>query len=641
MIGGNYQETYPALTDGGEGYTTSLDDRLSRQNFFARVSYDITDHLEVFGDFLYSNTQVQSYCCTSDELVTINSGNPFIPASVQARMTALKIPSFQLGTLNLNAGAVGPDNQRQKQFYSLGASGDFDLLSSNWTWNVFGSGSLARIHDEAINSPVKATFAQAVNVVTNPATGYPICASTLTNPTDGCIPYDPFGTNVNSAAANAYALSGTSQMQTVVAQSDFSGVLRGNPFSDWAGPVSLATGIEYRNASVNGVSSPTDLANGFFLGNYHPAIGGYTVTEGFVETVIPLAHDYSWADELDINAAVRETGYSVSGDVTTFKIGATYDAPGPLEGFRLRATRSRDIRAPSLGDLYSGGRVGQGGIIDPFHNNQSVPDILTPTIGNPNLRPEVADQTGLGAVYSPVWLPGWSGSIDYFSVDMNSVISSLSAQNEVNACYAGVQALCPFIQRNSTGTISIVTVKAANTAFLKERGFDLETSYQKDLADFGDPWAGTVSARLLATNIWELTSVDALGNVTPTAGQNSGGIPHWTYFMTVGYDAGAYAVTWTGRGLGSGVRSRLYTQCTSACPNLTAPYYTINNNTMPGEFYMDVNLTYRLKTFASPDLFLTVENVANNNPTNFFVGNSNALYDRLGRVFRAGIRFNM
>jgi len=640
MIGGDWQETYPALTDSGEQYTASLDDRLARQNFFTRVNYSITDHIEVFGDFLYSNSQVLSYCCTSDELVTINSGNPFIPASVQARMTAEGISSFQLGVLNTAAGAVGPSNQRQKGFYALGADGDFDLLGSNWTWNVFGSRSVARITDRAVNSPVKATFAQAVDVVTDPTTGYPICASTLTNPGDGCIPYNPMGTGVNSAAANAYALGGVSQMKTEITQDDFGGVLRGQPFSLWAGTVSLATGIEHRNQSVNGVSSATDLANGFFLGNYHPAIGSYSVTEGFIETVIPLAKDYSWARELDLNAAIRETGYSTSGNVTTFKVGLTYDTP--LDGFRIRATRSRDIRAPSLGELYSGGRVGQGGIIDPFHNNQSVPDILTPTVGNPKLRPEVADQTGFGAVYQPDWFPGFSASLDYFRIDMNSVISSLSAQDEVDACYAGVQAYCPFIQREN-GDIYIVTVAPANTAFEKERGFDLEASYQKDLADFGDPWSGTVAMRLLATNTWEQTTVDPLGNVTKATGVNNGGVPHWTYYLSVGYDASAYSVTWVGRGIGSGVQSRQYTQCTSDCPTLTAPYYTINDNRMPGAFYMDVNLTYHLKTqdLGAPDLFLSVENVANNNPEGFFVGNNNPLYDRIGRIFRTGIRFNM
>jgi hypothetical protein len=40
-------------------------------------------------------------------------------------------------------------------------------------------------------------------------------------------------------------------------------------------------------------------------------------------------------------------------------------------------------------------------------------------------------------------------------------------------------------------------------------------------------------------------------------------------------------------------------------------------------------------------VFVSAENVANNNPDNFAVGNSNAFYDRLGRIFRTGIRFNM
>lgn len=643
MIGGDWKETYPALTDSGEQYTTSLDDRIERQNFYSRVSYDITDHFQVFGSILYSNAQAISYCCTSGQLLTIKSGNPFIPASVQARMTALGISSFSLGQLNTDIGATGPNNQRQKGYYALGASGDFDFLGSNWVWNAYGTRSLARIADRAVNTPVVATYRQATDVVTDPTTGYPICRSTLTNPADGCIPYNPMGVGMNSQTAIDYALGGVSHMDTVISQLNFGGVLRGNPFDLWAGTVSVSTGIEHRNESVNGVSSPTDLANGFFLGNYHPAIGGVSVTEGFIEAVIPLAKDYSWAQALDLNVAVRETGYSVSGNVTTYKIGFTYDAPGAMEGFRLRATRSRDIRAPSLGDLYSGGRVGQGAIIDPFHNNQSVPNILTPTLGNPNLRPEVANQTGVGAVYSPNWLPGFNVSLDYFRVDMNNVIASISAQNEVNACYAGQLAYCPFITRDANGNISLVTVKAANTAFMKEAGFDLETTYTTDLSDFGDWLSGTLTVRGLATNIWEQTSIDPLGNITKAAGSNSGGVPHWSFNLSATYDAGEYAVTWVGRGIGGGVRSRQYTQCASACPTFVAPFYTIDDNHMPGAFYQDINLTYRMnyESMGSPELFVNVENLTNNNPDSFFVGNSNALYDRLGRLYHAGFRFRM
>lgn len=646
MIGGDYKETYPALTDSGEQYTTSLDDRLDRQNFFGRVSYDVTDHFQLFANVLYSNAQVLSYCCTSGQVLTIKNDNPFIPATVKARMTALGIPSFSLGQLNTDIGATGPANTRQKQYFALGATGDFDFLGSNWTWNAYGSASLALIDDKAINSPIVARYQQATDVVTDPKSGYPVCRSTLTNPTNGCVPYNPMGVGMNTPTAISYALGGVSQMHTEIGQETFGGVLRGNPFDLWAGTVSVSTGIEHRQESVNGVSSPTDMANGFFLGNYHPAIGGVTVTEGFVEAVVPLAHEYSWANELDLDIAVRETGYSTSGNVLTYKVGLVYDAPGVLEGLRLRATRSRDIRAPSLGDLYSGGRVGQGSVTDylgyPTTTPKAIANVLSPTLGNPNLKPEVAVQTGVGAVYSPTWIPGFNASIDLFQVQMNNAISSLSSQNVVIACYVNhVAAYCPFIQRDGSGTLSSVTSTAANTAYLKEAGFDLEASYEKDLADFGGPWAGVVSLHGLATNIWQQTTIDPLGNITRNAGSNSGGVPHWSYNISATYDAGTYALTWVGRGIGSGVRSRQYTQCTSGCPNLTAPLYTINDNRMPGAFYMDLNLTYRVKSesLGSPDLFFNVENLTNNNPENFFVGNSNPLYDRLGTLFRAGFRF--
>ncbi len=649
MIGGDYKETYPALTDSGEQYTSSLDDRLDRQNFFGRVSYDVTDHVQVFANVLYSNAQVLSYCCTSGQTLTIKSGNPFIPASVQSRMTAANISSFSLGQLNTDIGATGPANTRQKTYFALGATGDFDLLGSNWTWNAYGSASQALVDDQAINSPVVATYQQATDVVTDSKTGYPICRSTLASPTNGCVPYNPMGVGMNSPTAIAYALGGVSHMHTEIGQETFGGVLRGNPFDLWAGTVSVSTGIEHRQESVNGVSSATDMANGFFLGNYHPAIGGVSVNEGFVEAVVPLAHDYSWARELDLDVAVRETGYSSSGNVMTYKVGLVYDAPpGFLEGLRLRATRSRDIRAPSLGDLYSGGRVGQGSVTDylgyPTTPSKTIANVLSPTLGNPNLKPEVANQTGVGAVYSPTWFPGFNASVDLFQVQMNDVISSLSSQNVVIACYVNhVAAYCPFIQRDANGTLSSVTSTAANTAYMKEAGLDLEASYTEDLADFGGPWAGTVTLHGLATNIWQQTSIDPLGNITRSAGSNSGGVPHWSYNVSATYDAGSYALTWVGRGIGSGVRSRQYTQCTSGCPNLTAPLYTINDNYMPGAFYMDLTFTYRLKTESVGDseLFFNVENLTNNNPSNFFVGNSNPLYDRLGTVFHGGFRFKM
>lgn len=634
MVGGDWLETVGALTDNSEGDIASLDDKISRQNLFARVSYDITDNIEAFGQFSYSETNVFSYCCWSSESFTIKSGNPFIPAAVQSQMTALNIPSFVMGKWNTDIEAAGVSNRRGLRHYIGGLNGKFEALGSTWTWNAFANRSISTAYLQAINNPIKAQAQLAGDVVRDPGTGSPICASTLANPGNGCIPYNPMGTGMNTPAAINYAVGGRGYLNQTLTQDEFSGSINGEPFSSWAGPVSLAVGVEYRTLGVTGKSSTLDQANAFFLGNFHPTIGSYHVTEGFVETVVPLAKDMSWAKELDVNLAFRETNYSTSGYVSTFKAGATYDTP--VNGLRFRGTLSRDIRAPNLGELYAGGQSGQGSIIDATKpGSPNVPNILTLTVGNTQLKPEVANTVGAGVVYQPDWFPGFSTSVDYYSIRMNHVIGSVSAQNEVYACAQGVSAYCGFIERDGAGNISQVTVKPANTAFGRTAGVDIEASYNTPLSTFADKWPGAITLRALGSNMWDQTNIDALGNVTKYPG------PDWRYFLTADYDTEMFNVQWTGRGFGSGIRNRNYTQCTSGCPALTAPFFAINDNILPGAFYMDVAFTYHMKSelLGRTDLSLSIENLENKDPPNTFVG-TGGNYDRLGRLYRLALRFN-
>src|SRR6185437_1050958 len=106
--------------------------------------------------------------------------------------------------------------------------------------------------------------------------------------------------------------------------------------------------------------------------------------------------------------------------VTTWKLGATYT---PINDVRLRVTRSRDIRAPNLGEEFATGTGGQaGGVLDPFNGNQAAPLFLTQTVGNTNLQPEKADTLGLGVVLQPTFLPGFSASVDYYDISINNAI---------------------------------------------------------------------------------------------------------------------------------------------------------------------------------------------------------------------------
>ena len=63
--------------------------------------------------------------------LTIKSDNPFIPASVRAQMTALKLTQFTLGTWNgdFNEHNMGADNTRTFRRIMAGLEGNFEQIN--------------------------------------------------------------------------------------------------------------------------------------------------------------------------------------------------------------------------------------------------------------------------------------------------------------------------------------------------------------------------------------------------------------------------------------------------------------------------------------------------------------------------------
>lgn len=614
----------------------SLDTRVSRQNLYLRASYDLTDDIEVFAQYIFSNTETYALCCKASRTrFTITADNPFIPATVLSRMQAAGVTSFQMSNYLNELPSTGTDNSRHFTQYLLGADGSFDAFATGWKWNFSLARSTNRVASRAFDNLVLPNFALAVDVVRSPTTGLPVCRSTLTNPGNGCIPYNPMGMNVNGPTANRYLVADGLVHQHI--EQDFGAFsVTGEPLETWAGPVSVAFGAEHRNESTVGLASALDVANAFFVGNFKSSSGSYNVTDGFVETVIPLAKGKSWADSLDINAAVRETGYSTSGMVTTWKVGATYV---PIQDFRFRATRSRDIRSPSLGELYSAGRSGLGsGLVDPFRGGTTAL-ISTVTTGNPNLKPEKADTISAGVVFQPALVRGFNASVDYYNINMKNRVAALGGQGVVDACYRGDTVFCPFVQRDQSGVITLITAAPTNTAYAKLKGLDIESSYNQPLTDIVNSWGGSVTTRVLLTHLIDFTTVEPDGSLTQNAGVVGNGNPSWRYNVTVSYDADAFSVSWTGRGFNSGKYNGQYTGCTSGCPKIAPPYYTIDNNYQAGAFYMDLSVTYRFEigNGMSASLFATAENLGNLEP----IVEAPTAYDWNGRTFRAGLRFRM
>lgn len=641
MQGGDWQ-----ISDFAK--TGDLAPRLSRQNVFFRTSYDVTDNLQVFTQLSWGSAQ--SYVNFADQFqlgnLTIQPDNAFIPASIAAKVTG----PFSLGTTNQDLGPIVATSNRTSWRAVLGASGKFNAFDSDWTWDVYGQKTINNIYT-AVRSTITANYKAAIDSVRN-ANGVAVCRSTLTNPTNGCVPYDIFGTGVASQAAINY-VRGTSWGRADLAEDVFAANLRGNPISDWAGPISVATGIEHRREGVGGTNDALSPSKAYFAGNYVANHGAYDVTEGYFETVVPLLKNSAVGESLDFNGAVRETGYSTSGVVTTWKLGLNYT---PIDDITFRATQSHDIRAPNISELFTTAANSGAVVTDPFRGNSNT-TIFQVTQGNLNLKPEEANSSGIGAVLRPRFLPGFTAAVDYYNINISGAISTVNAQTLINQCFAGNTALCSQITRDGTGAITQVQVLPINLAKQINRGLDFEASYHVNLDSVAPFLGGDLTLRGLATHYLKNYTNNGINAPTDTAGTNSqngttGGvapsIPNWSYNATVGWAQGPLAMLLTVRGFSSGVLNTSYVQCTAGCPASTANNMTINNNYVPGAIYFDTNISYDIND--QFQTFLSVDNIFDRDPVQVPYGPNlggaplsvnPALYDILGRTFRAGLRFKM
>jgi iron complex outermembrane recepter protein len=649
MVGGDWQYTrFDQLTD--------LAFKMSRQNLFTRVGYDLADYVNVYA--LYQFSQIEGY---SEDLrswnlanITIRNDNAFLPANIAAQMTTQALTQFTLGTVNEDVGPMIQNNISSLRRWVVGAEGNFDAFDSSWAWDAYYQSSGTHISSNNRNVVHNARHARAIDSIRGP-NGSIVCrVNADTNPANddpACVPYNAMGIGVNSEAALNY-VRGVSHGHLKLSQDVAALSMNGEPFELWAGPVSLAVGLEHRREEVTGVPNPDDEINSWFAGNYHASFGKFNVTEGFVETVVPLAKDAAWAEAFDLNAAARFTDYSTSGYVTTWKVGATYT---PFTDLRFRATRSRDIRAPNLGELFNFGRVNTGTLLDP-RNGQTL-SIFTTTSGNVNLKPEIANTTGVGAVYAPSFLPGFTASVDFYNIKISGAITSLGAQQYVDRCHAGDTYLCSFVTRDAAGTLTHVSILPANVLSQTARGFDIEATYRVPLTSLSDSLDGDFTLRFMGTRSLRMTTVDVLGQTIEGTGVNAEGMgtapssgfwmPKFKANITATYALDPFTASLTMRHTSAGVYNRQFRECTTGCPTATALNPTIDNNDIPGANYFDLALSYKIDG-DNLEAFASVENVMDKDPPQvagslgaaFFTG-SGALtvYDIMGRLFHAGVRF--
>jgi iron complex outermembrane receptor protein len=613
MIGGS---------GGPNGEAGNILPRLRRGSAYGRVSYDLNDNLSIYADALYARGKVFSDLNPNFDAgnLTIRIDNAYLPSSIRQILVANNRTSFNIGRQNNEDGQSEVHVDTEVQRYGAGIEGSF---GENWTWDGYVQVSRNNYSIDTTNIRVQSRWLAAVDAVVNPATGQVVCRSTLTDPTNGCIPANVFGAgSISQAAVNYY--NGTSTLDSRQKQEVVALNLRGKPFSTWAGPVSVAVGAEYRREAVSAVSDPLSQAKAFRSGNPQGLSGSFNVKEAYAEIVIPLADDVPFARLLDVNLAGRITDYSSSGTVTTYKVGVNYS---PFTDLRLRGTLSRDIRAANVNELYSGQTQVLSILLDPFTNTSRQTAVITG--GNPDLAPERARSYVIGGVYQPSWLPGAQISVDYYSVNISDAITALPGVQVLDGCFRlNVQNLCDAITRDpTTNIISQVSTTLINVANVKTNGIDIEAAYNFALGN------GRVTARALVTYVNKL-STTIVSDTTDFAGQVgvNGGVPHWRGNLSLTYRTDKFHVGALVRYVQGGTYSNVFVEGVD-----------INDNSVPGQTYLDLTGSYRITP--GIELFGKIDNVLNRDPPVTvnsalapLVANS-PFYDRIGRFYSAGVRF--
>jgi outer membrane receptor protein involved in Fe transport len=643
---------------GGDGPVVlgrSLTATQDSDNFFGRVDFEVAPGIEAFAQLSYSDSFASSVSVGSGTQIgdfRIFTENPFIADATRARLQAANVVSFIGSRVQADQ---PPKRQLTNQYATIFVAGLKGKLADAYSWNLGYSHGDTRLKVGHEGNFDNFRYYAGLDAVRNSA-GQIVCRITITNPglLDGCIPFNIFGNGSPSQAAYDY-ISQTSRWGVHQKMDIFTANLSGELFNLPAGPIAFAVGAEYRKQSMvqtsnSDPSKSIDLTGirtntSPFILKYNSTNVGATqanqnVKEAYAEVNIPLLRDAPFAKSLELNGAFRYTDYSTSGGVKTWKVGGSWT---PVDSLRIRLTRSRDIRAPSLNDLFAAPNSGSVAFLD-IHTNTNARLTNTST-GNPDLTPELGDTFTAGVVFSPTFAPRLQMSMDYYDIKIKDAIGTLSVDSIVNECEAsnGTADVCkffvrplPFSNRTPANFPSLRTSYPVNTASVAISGLDFEMSYRLDF-DWGLLSNATrLDMRLIAGHLFNYESTSQKGGITLQT-DNSVNNSKNRVNVQLNWTDGPFSLAAQTRWIGK----RKKTQ------DPTLHYAVGYSNDIPSVFYTDATATYRFERWGSKfEAYVTVTNLFDKDgplipgggqpgqpyPTNTIV------YDIYGRTYNVGLR---
>jgi iron complex outermembrane receptor protein len=551
---------------GGEGFRYSelagLRTGVERYNAMALGHYDLTDRITLKAELLFAHTEgeeiPQGYPRTvlngaspPNGAIQIFNFNPFLTPDTVAALSAAS-PAFGAGApLWLSRHFyydLFPSNIQETEtdtmFALLGVEGDFDAAGKNWYWSA--QASLGRVEGETGGWDAdNAKFANAIFAVGGP--GGPACLINLdgdpNNDDPACSPLNPFGAGNISREAAEYVSVRVGEEFTND-QIDFLATIGTSLFSLPAGDVEAVFAYEHRDEEAEFVPFAANQLGLTGAGIMEvPQSGSYDTNEFSAEVLVPVLTDRPGFEVLELNGTYRYVDNSLAGTESVWSAGLRWQV---VEDLTLRATQSRNFRAPTLTQLVAPTTVGANSVgedpcdadrIDAGPNpavrranceaewaaNPQYGDLadfqdpaenftyaLVSSGGNPDLNNEISDTTTFGFVYQPAFLEGLTISADRIEIDLTDGLSAFTPENFMAACYDSTPQpadVCGTFTRAAAptadfpaGTVTTAISTTFNAGVVEYEGEFYVLDYQLPLENLFGSGSGFLGLTLDATH---------------------------------------------------------------------------------------------------------------------------------------------
>jgi outer membrane receptor protein involved in Fe transport len=637
----------------GHGYKSYFQTPLERVIASAYGTYELNDDHTLTFDFTYSNTEATTESSPAFFRHTIRRDNAFIKNDMATLMDDNELTSVTLRQANENLWGDRAYNQEREVFRtSIGAEG---VLSDEWGYSTYAQ--FGRIEQDTLwtGEVLTQNLANAIDAVEYQ--GNIVCAKRNANADvigalEGCTPFNTMGATSATQAQLDYI--GTTA--TRFAQHDqvvFALTVDGSLFELPAGYVAAAFTAEHRRESA--VISPSEnMQKGLIFGNSSlPMDGEIDVNELSAEVSVPLLEDAFFATDLTLETAFRYMDYSVTGEDNAWKLALNW---GVTDELRVRLNRSKSVRAPNLGDLFtpnsktfSSGRADvcradsitesgskykenvikncqTAGLAEGWMPSKewlaggSLPGYIQ---GNQNLKNETSNDYTLGLIYTPEFVEGLDLTLDYWSFEVEGAIEYFG-RNSVELCYESSSLDNPFcsnvVRNEQTGEIEHFFTRPINAAVINKKGVDVESAYRTEL------FSGDLALKLTATYLIDDNSnstgraEDFRNDVGETAS------PRWKgrFNAVYSHDDSAYVLTMN------------YRHATVNDNDWTIEEYNYNN--IPS--YTTFDFMYKTYLMDELQLRVGVNNILDREPPrNPFTYDEGEFFDVKGRRLSLGAKY--